>query len=385
MADGLNAASPVVALAAELIRRRSVTPDDAGCQALIAERLATAGFEAEWLNRGEVTNLLLTRGDGRPSLWFVGHTDVVPPGPDSQWTHPPFEPVIEDGMLWGRGAADMKGAVAAMVVAAERSAAADPSGGQLGILLTSDEEGPAADGIRYVAEVLKERGGAPDHCLVGEPSSKMRLGDQLRIGRRGSVHLHLNVPGVQGHTAFPEQLVNPVGRIAPFLVAIAGRHWDDGDEHFPPTHGQVSNLNAGTGAENVTPASVELRMNFRNGPATPFAALQQQVAALLAEHDLDDAEVTWHLSGEPFRSPPGALTDAVVATIEAQLGVSPDRNTGGGTSDGRFLAPLGAEVIEFGVSNATIHQIDERVACSDLEALADAYGAIANHVLGQAV
>lgn len=372
----------VLELASELIRRRSVTPDDAGCQDLIAERLAAVGFHAERLDADGVSNILLTRGSGSPSLWFVGHTDVVPPGPEDAWNSPPFEPQVRDGLLFGRGAADMKGSVAAMVIACEAWAAeAGDRQGQLGLLLTSDEEGPAEHGIRHVANVLRERGQHPDFCLVGEPSSTARLGDQLRIGRRGSVHARLTVKGLQGHTAFPEHLDNPVHRLAPFIADLANQHWDDGDDDFPPTHVQVSNIHAGTGAENVTPGAVELWFNFRNGPASPAMHLRSRVEALLDRHDIRNFKLDWHVSGEPFRSRPGALREAVCAVIEEHLGVTPDCNTGGGTSDGRFMAPLGAEVVEFGPVNASIHQVDEHVAATDLEALALAYAAIVRSVL----
>lgn len=360
-----------------LIARKSLSPDDAGCQQLIADRLLPIGFEAEWFHCDDTTNILLTRGTGSPSLWFLGHTDVVPTGPLEDWDSPPFEPEVRDGVLYGRGAADMKGAVAAMVVALESFAVAHPDhAGQLGLLLTSDEEGIATNGVVRVAEVIGQRGTAPDFCLVGEPSSVETFGDTVRIGRRGAVSVKLTVKGIQGHTAFPHTIDNPVHRLAPFLVELVNSHWDDGDENFPPTHVQVSNINAGTGAENVTPGRADLLFNFRNGPLSSSSALKERVESMIESHGIERHELGWRIMGEPFRSKPGALRAAVIRALAEEVGVSPDLNTGGGTSDGRFIAPLGSEVLELGLVNESIHKVNEHTAVADLEHLARTYGAV---------
>lgn len=372
----------VLELTRALIERPSVTPDDAGCQQLIADQLRPFGFEAEWFQFGEVSNLLLTRGEGKPSLWFLGHTDVVPPGPETAWHTPPFAAVERDGLLYGRGAADMKGAVAAMVNALQRvSEENSPEKGQLGLLLTSDEEGIAVDGIAQVAALIQQRGSVPDHCLVGEPSSAERLGDTVRIGRRGSIHATLKLQGVQGHTAYPQTLKNPVHELAPFLDALVSAHWDEGNELFPPTHCQVSNLQAGSGAENVTPGTLLIKFNFRNSPASPEQDLYQRVQKMLRRCGLADAELDWRVSAVPFQSPAGVLREAVVHSISEVLEETPELNTGGGTSDGRFIAPLGCEVIELGLLNHSIHQANEHVAVEDLSRLAETYRSIANHLL----
>jgi len=375
-------AASVLELTRELVARPSVTPDDAGCQRLICERLLPLGFCAEWFYCGEVSNLLLTRGAGSPSLWFLGHTDVVPPGPEDRWTFPPFQPGEKDGELYGRGVADMKGAVAAMTVALAGFVGEYPDHvGEIGLLLTSDEEGKAVDGIVRVAEELRRRGRRPDHCLVGEPSSQNRLGDTVRVGRRGSIYVRLRVNGVQGHTAFPENLDNPVHRLAPFLQDLVAQEWDPGDEDFPASHCQVASLRAGTGAGNVTPAFVDLLANFRNGPGLPAASVRQRFEALLDRHGIKDFDIEWEVMGEPFRSDPGRLRQSVLEAVETHLGITPELNTGGGTSDGRYIAPLGSEVIELGLLNQTIHQIDERSPVADLERLAEIYRDIIRRVL----
>jgi succinyl-diaminopimelate desuccinylase len=374
--------SEVLELTTELTARPSITPHDAGCQRLIAERLLPLGFAVEWFLCGEVSNVLFTRGRGSPSLWFLGHTDVVPTGPEELWTFLPFHPDQKDGELYGRGVADMKGAVAAMVVALETFALQHPDhDGQIGLLLTSDEEGPAVDGIVRVATELKRRGDWPDHCLVGEPSSQENLGDTVRVGRRGSIYVRLRVNGIQGHTAFPENLDNPVHAIAPFLDELVDRHWDTGDEDFPASHCQVAYMQAGTGAGNVTPANVELLANFRNGPGSPVAAIKSGFQELLRKHDIEDYEIEWTVMGEPFRSPAGKLREAVVGAVEEVLGQSPELNTGGGTSDGRYMAPLGCEVLELGLVNTSIHQIDERTPVADLDRLYDTYHEIIRRII----
>ena len=370
--------SATLELACELINRASVTPADGGCQAMLAQRLARLGFEVEWLPFGDVSNVIITHGKmdnaAAPSLWFLGHTDVVPSGPEDEWTTPPFEADIRNGRLYGRGAVDMKGAVAAMVTAAE-AFVSDKSDhpGQIGILLTSDEEGPATDGIIRVADVLKARAGAPRYCLVGEPSCHTDLGDTVRIGRRGSMHANLKVFGVQGHSAFPEKLHNPIHQLAPFLNSLTAMEWDEGDENFPPTHCQITNIHAGTGADNVTPGMAELWVNFRNSQASPSATIKRRVESLLRQHAIDKFDLQWRVTGEPFRSAPGALRTATLKAIREELSLEPDMNTGGGTSDGRFIAPLGTEVLEFGLINATIHQINENTRVDHLDSLKRVY------------
>ncbi len=366
--------SRVLDLTRELVSRPSVTPEDAGCQRLISDRLLPLGFQVEWFFCGSVSNVLLTRGVGTPSLWFLGHTDVVPTGPEELWTFLPFHPDEKDGELYGRGVADMKGAVAAMVIALETFVQHHPGhAGEIGLLLTSDEEGKAIDGITRVAEELQRRGRRPDYCLVGEPSSRVRLGDTVRVGRRGSINLRLQVNGIQGHTAFPENLDNPVHRLAPLLDELVELRWDTGDEDFPASHCQVAAIRGGTGASNVTPASVELLINFRNGPGSPYERIRERIERLLQRHDIEDYEAEWGVMGNPFRSPAGKLREATVAAVEDVLGVTPDLNTGGGTSDGRFIAPLGSEVLELGLLNTTIHQVDERTPVADLDRLFATY------------
>ncbi len=371
----------IVELTSELIRRASVTPDDAGCQPLIASRLANAGFMIERLRYEDVDNLWAMHGSGAPVLVFLGHTDVVPPGPLGRWTSPPFEPSIRDGRLYGRGAADMKSGVAAMTLALEAFVRAHPDhAGTLALLVTSDEEGAAKHGVRRVAEEFRRRGQRIDACVVGEPSSRERLGDLIRVGRRGSLTGRLTVRGVQGHIAYPALAKNPIHAFAPALAALAAERWDDGDDAFPPTSFQFSNLDAGTGADNVIPGELHAIFNFRFGTASSAASLRERVDAILKKHDVDFA-IDWWLSGEPFITRAGRLRDAVVAAIREHCGVEPELSTGGGTSDGRFIAPLGAEVVELGPVNASIHKIDESVALDELERLPALFGAIIERVL----
>ena len=375
--------SDVLELACDLIARRSVTPEDAGCQALIAGRLTGAGFAIEHLRHGEVDNLWATHGSGGPTLVFLGHTDVVPSGPESSWQSAPFEPEVRGGCLYGRGAADMKGSVAAMVVALERFVAAHPHhAGRVALLLTSDEEGPTnLDGVRQVADAFRTRGERLDWCVVGEPSSKRRLGDLVRVGRRGSLSATLTVRGVQGHVAYPEKARNPIHAFAPALVELAATRWDEGNADFPPTSFQVSNLNAGTGATNVIPGTLVAQVNFRYSTASTAAELRARTEAILDRYGLD-WQPDWNLSGEPFLSPPGGrLRETVRAVCLELCGVDPEQSTGGGTSDGRFIAPLGAEVVELGPVNATIHKVDECVAVGDLERLPALYQAICERLL----
>ncbi len=365
--------SAALGLARELIQRPSVTPEDAGCQRLIAERLAAAGFTPEWLPAGEVTNLWARRGDERPLLCFLGHTDVVPSGPESAWQHPPFQPIVEDGYLYGRGAADMKGSLAAFVVAAERLAAEHPRHrGSVAVLLTSDEEGPAEDGTRHVVETLGERGTEVDYCLVGEPSSEARLGDAFKVGRRGSLTGHLTIYGEQGHVAYPQRAENPIHRFAPALQELVATEWDRGDADFPPTSLQVANISGGTGADNVIPGALEVVLNLRYSPAVTAEALQARITALLERHGLRYSLV-WRHAGAPFATRGGALVDAVEQAVAARTGRTPRRSTAGGTSDGRFMGATGAQIVELGPLNDTIHKANERVAVADLEALAEIY------------
>lgn len=376
--------SDVLELACELIRRRSVTPDDCGCLALIGGRLARAGFHVEHLRYGEVDNLWATRGTDGPTLVFLGHTDVVPSGPESAWQSPPFEPTLRDGRLYGRGAADMKGSVAAMVVALEQFASAHPDHrGRVGLLLTSDEEGPTnLDGVRRVVEHLRATGERIDWCVVGEPSAKERLGDLIRVGRRGSLSGTLHVRGVQGHVAYPEKALNPIHAFAPALAELAAERWDEGNADFPPTSFQVSNLNAGTGANNVIPGELTALINFRYCTASRAEDLRARTEAILQRHSLDFG-IDWNLSGEPFLTPPGGLLrETVVAVCRDLCGIAPEQSTGGGTSDGRFIAPMGAEVVEIGPVNATIHKVDECVDVAELEKLPALYRAICERLIG---
>ncbi|WEN14467.1 succinyl-diaminopimelate desuccinylase [Rhodanobacter sp. AS-Z3] len=374
--------SAVFDLTCELIRRRSVTPEDAGCLPLIAARMARAGFAVTHLRYGVVDNLWVTHGAAGPTLMFLGHTDVVPSGPEGSWVSPPFEPTVRDGHLYGRGAADMKGSVAAMVVALEQFVAEHPEhSGRVGLLLTADEEGVAIDGVRKVAEHFRERGEQIDWCVVGEPSAKARLGDLIRVGRRGSLSATLTVRGVQGHVAYPEKALNPIHAFAPALAELAAENWDEGNQDFPPTSMQISNINAGTGANNVIPGTLQALFNFRYSTASRAADLRARSEAILHRHGLD-VQVDWQLSGEPFLTPPGGqLREAVVAVCRQLCDIEPEQSTGGGTSDGRFIAPLGAEVVEIGPVNATIHQLDECVALAELEALPAIYLAICERML----
>ncbi|HEY0335493.1 MAG TPA: succinyl-diaminopimelate desuccinylase [Stenotrophomonas sp.] len=361
--------SDVLDLTCELISRASVTPEDAGCQALIAERLATAGFACEHLRLGEVDNLWATHGQGAPVLLLLGHTDVVPPGPPEAWASDPFLPQVRDGVLYGRGAADMKSGVAAFVVAAEQYVQAHPNhAGTLALLLTSDEEGDAIDGVRHVARLFQERGQRIDWCITGEPSSTAKLGDLLRVGRRGSLSGTLTVKGVQGHVAYPHKARNPIHLAAPALAELAGRQWDEGYESFPPTSLQISNIHAGTGANNVIPGELQVVFNLRYNPHWEAARLEAEVESLLRRHELD-FELRWHRSGEPFYTPEGRLREVARQVLGDFAGAPPEESTGGGTSDARFIAPLGAQCIEVGPVNASIHQVDEHVRVADLEQL----------------
>ncbi len=374
--------SEVFALASSLIERASVTPDDAGCQGMLARRLEAAGMRVESLRFGDVDNLFATVGQGGPHLLMLGHTDVVPPGPADQWTSPPFSPTVRDGMLFGRGAADMKSSVAAFVLAAESFASASgASTGRLSILLTSDEEGVAADGVRRVVPWLEDRKLLPDHVLVGEPSSSARLGDVIRVGRRGSIQARLTIVGEQGHTAYARPEDNPVHQAAPLLAALTSMEFDDGDDAFPPTRLQVSNVRAGTGVDNVTPGMLEIMFNLRHNPNSPADELKARIEALLDQHALPDCRLDWRVSGAAFGPADGKLLEAVASAVRDNLGLETRPDTGGGTSDGRFFGPLGIETVELGPVNRTIHKVDEAIALADLERLPGLYLAVIERVL----
>jgi succinyl-diaminopimelate desuccinylase len=373
--------SRTLQLTEQLISRRSVTPDDAGCQALIRERLAALGFECHTLEYGpddaRVTNLWALRrgraGAAAKLLAFAGHTDVVPTGPLTQWASDPFVPTHRDGQLYGRGAADMKTSLAAMVVAVEEFVAATPAhAGSIAFLLTSDEEGPALDGTVRVCEWLAARGDRLDYCIVGEPTSVERLGDMIKNGRRGTLSGKLRVIGVQGHIAYPHLALNPIHALAPALAELVATRWDEGNAYFPPTSWQVSNIHAGTGAGNVIPGDTVIDFNFRFSTESTPQALRERVHALLDRHGLK-YELAWTLGGEPFLTPVGALSEALGAAIRAQTGVATELSTTGGTSDGRFIAKICPQVIEFGPLNATIHKIDERVEVASLDPLKNIY------------
>ena len=371
--------SDVLRLAETLIARRSVTPDDAGCQALLGARLAAIGFVNESLPfgpvHGQVANLWALRRGGRPGpvLCFAGHTDVVPSGPLERWTSDPFVPSHRNGRLYGRGAADMKTSIAAMVVAVEEFVAAHPvHAGDIAFLLTSDEEGPSVDGTVRIVEVLRQRGQRLDACIVGEPTSVERLGDVIKNGRRGTLTGRLVVHGIQGHIAYPQLARNPLHELAPALAELVATRWDDGNAFFPPTSWQMSNLHAGTGVGNVIPGEAVLDFNFRFSSESTAEALKTRVAELLNRHGVHHT-LAWTLGGEPFLTEPGSLSGALAAAIEAECGLRPELSTTGGTSDGRFIARLCPQVVEFGPVNASIHQIDEHVAVDSINALKNIY------------
>ncbi|MES1930375.1 succinyl-diaminopimelate desuccinylase [Salinisphaera dokdonensis CL-ES53] len=370
-------------LARELISRPSVTPEDAGCQQLIGERLAAAGFEVEHLRFGDVDNLWAVAGNSGPLLCFAGHTDVVPPGPEEDWHHDPFSATVdESGWLNGRGASDMKSSVAAMVCAAERFRAAHPEhDGRLAFLLTSDEEGPAVDGTRAVMDWLGVRGIEIDYCIVGEPSSSETLGDTVKSGRRGSLNGHARIQGRQGHVAYPHKADNALHRLTALLADLVAHHWDDGDEFFPPTSFQVSNLISGTGAENVIPGVAEARFNWRFNPAQSEDSIRAHVERRCEAFGIAPDAIEWRLSGAPFITRSGALIEATRRAIHAQTGIETTLSTAGGTSDGRFIAPTGAEVLELGPLNDTIHQANERIRAADVDELAAIYESIVTGVL----
>jgi succinyl-diaminopimelate desuccinylase len=360
-------------LAQELIRRRSVTPEDAGCQDLLAARLMAAGFKCEPMRFGEVNNLWARRGNSRPLLCFAGHTDVVPTGPLDEWLSEPFTPTIRDGKLFGRGAADMKSSIAAFTVAAEAFVRERPRhSGSIAFLITSDEEGPAVDGTVKVVEVLKGRGETMDYCIVGEPTSVDALGDTLKNGRRGSLSGRLTVRGIQGHVAYPHLARNPVHELAPALAELAKTQWDKGNEHFPPTTWQVSNIHAGTGVGNVIPGTAEVDFNFRFSTENTDASLTQRVEAILRKHKLDYS-ISWVLGARPFLSADGKLAKTVSEVCKHRTGVNSELSTTGGTSDARFIIEISPEVLELGPVNASIHKLNEHIEVAALDQLAGIY------------
>jgi succinyl-diaminopimelate desuccinylase len=376
--------SPVLQLTQELIRLPSVTPADAGCQRLIGERLACTGFALEPMRFGEVDNLWARRGSATPLLCFAGHTDVVPPGPLDQWQSDPFVPSLREGYLYGRGAADMKGSIAAFVVAAERFVEQHPRHrGSIALLITSDEEGIAVDGTVRVVDTLKARGERIDYCIVGEPSCEQRLGDTIKNGRRGSLSGELLVKGVQGHVAYPHLARNPVHQAAPALAELAATRWDEGNEFFPPTTWQISNIHAGTGATNVIPGQLRVSFNFRFSTASTVDGLKQRVHAVLDRHGLE-YRLDWSLSGMPFLTGRERLVQATTEAIRRETGVQAQLSTAGGTSDGRFIAAICPQIVELGPVNTTIHKIDERVAVADLDVLSHVYQRVLATLLADA-
>ena len=365
--------SRTLALTEELIALSSVTPEDKGCQQRLIELLAPLGFKCESIVSGGVTNLWARKGDTQPLVVFAGHTDVVPTGPLDQWHSDPFKPTQRDGKLYGRGAADMKTSLAAMVVAVEEFTAAHPDHkGSIGFLLTSDEEGPATDGTVIVCEKLKERGEQLDYCIVGEPTSTDQLGDVIKNGRRGSMSGKLIIKGVQGHIAYPQLAKNPIHLAAPALAELAAEHWDEGNEYYLPTSWQMSNIHAGTGATNVIPGEVVVDFNFRFSTASTVEGLQQRVHAILNKCDFE-YDLKWTISGRPFLTPRGTLSDAITAAIKAETGLDADLSTTGGTSDGRFIAQICPQVIEFGPPNGSIHKIDEHIELRFIDPLKNIY------------
>tara|TARA_A100001391_G_scaffold67430_1_gene43127 strand:- start:1376 stop:2503 length:1128 start_codon:yes stop_codon:yes gene_type:complete len=367
--------------AKELIRRPSVTPEDEGCQDWMIEKLEALGFRCETLWFEEVRNLWARRGEGGPLFVFAGHTDVVPTGAVEHWRHDPFVPTEEDGLLYGRGAADMKGSIAAMMVAVEEFVAAYPDhGGSIGFLITADEEGPSVNGTVKVVETLQARNEAIDYCLVGEPSSTDTVGDVIKNGRRGSLGAVLTVKGVQGHVAYPHLARNPVHDAAPALAELAATEWDRGNDFFPATSFQISNINAGTGATNVIPGRCEVVFNFRFSTELTEDELRHRTETVLNKHGLD-YEIEWKLSGQPFLTDRGALVDATVAAIQQVTGRDTELSTAGGTSDGRFIAPTGAQVVELGPVNATIHKVDEHTDIAELDTLTVVYRRVLENLL----
>jgi len=365
--------SETLELAKALISRRSLTPDDAGCQDILIERLQKLGFKIERMRFGNVDNFWARRGTTSPVLVFAGHTDVVPSGPPESWFSPPFEPTIRDGMLFGRGAADMKTSIAAFITAIEGFLDKHPDhNGSIALLITSDEEGVAVDGTVRVVEALQARGEKLDYCIVGEPTSNKKVGDMIKNGRRGSLSGTLIVKGIQGHIAYPHLVKNPIHLAAPAIAELAATTWDNGNEYFPPTSWQISNINGGTGATNVVPGTVEILFNFRFSTASTEHGLKNKVHAILDKHGFE-YDLEWELSGKPYITGKGTLVEAISSAIEKSYGITPELSTSGGTSDGRFIADICPQVIEFGPLNATIHKLNECVGVADIEPLKETY------------
>jgi len=365
--------SDTLELAKTLIARRSLTPDDAGCQDIIIEKLEKLGFKIERMRFGDVDNLWARCGTTGPLMVFAGHTDVVPTGPLESWISPPFEPTIKDGMLYGRGSADMKTSIAAFITAIEAFVSQHPDHqGSIALLITSDEEGIAVDGTVKVVEALQARGETIDFCIVGEPTSNKQVGDMIKNGRRGSLSGTLIAKGIQGHIAYPHLIKNPIHMVAPALAELASTTWDEGNEYFPPTSWQISNINGGTGATNVVPGTVEILFNFRFSTASTEQGLKEKVHAILDKHKVT-YDLEWELSGKPYLTPKGSLVAAISNAIEQSYGITPELSTTGGTSDGRFIADICAQVVEFGPLNATIHKLNECVGVADIEPLKLAY------------
>ncbi|MFZ7173967.1 succinyl-diaminopimelate desuccinylase [[Pasteurella] aerogenes] len=371
----------IINLAQNLIRRPSISPDDQGCQQMIAERLANLGFEIEWMNFGETTNLWAKHGSTKPLVAFAGHTDVVPTGDESQWQYAPFSAEIVGDMLYGRGAADMKGSLAAMIVTAEEYVKTNPNHkGTIAFLITSDEEAAAKDGTTKVVDALMARGELIDYCMVGEPSSSQTLGDIVKNGRRGSITGNLYIQGIQGHVAYPHLAENPVHKATPFLTELTQYQWDKGNEFFPPTSLQIANIQAGTGSNNVIPGELYVQFNLRYCTEVTDEMIKDKVAEMLQKHDLK-YHIEWNLSGKPFLTKPNKLVKAVVDSLEQVVGITPKLDTGGGTSDARFIALMGGEVVELGPLNATIHKVNECVSVPDLVTLGDVYKQMLIHLL----
>lgn len=378
----ITTTQPEIELLCDLISCPSVTPDDAGCQQILIERLTALGFECETLLFGPVTNLWARRGTASPVLCFAGHTDVVPPGIEAEWSSAPFTPTLKDGHLYGRGSADMKSGLAAMIVAIEQFLAANPDPiGSLALLITSDEEGVAREGTLKVVETLTARDEHIDWCVLGEPSSQTSIGDTVRIGRRGSLSGMLTVHGSQGHVAYPQNADNPIRQFAPILAELHEVVWDEGNENFPPTSFQIVDVQSSSGAVNVTPAELTARFNFRYSTEWSYETLKERVQKIFDAHKID-YDLAWHLSGEPFLTQPGKLIDAVSQAVTELAGNAPQLSTGGGTSDGRFISPAGADVVELGPVNSTIHKIDEHVKVDDVIKLTAMYRRIMELLLG---
>ncbi len=382
-----TSAAAVLALTCDLIAKQSITPADEGCQEIIGARLDALGFKLEQIDTNGVKNLWAVRGSGSPHLLFAGHTDVVPTGPLEQWHTPPFTPTVTDDVLYGRGAADMKASLAAMVVATENTLQQHPDlPGTISFLITSDEEGDATFGTNYAIQALKARGIVPDYCVVGEPSSSLQVGDVVRCGRRGSLNGKLLIRGIQGHVAYPDKADNPIHNALGALAELTDRVWDSGNDFYPPTSFAISNINAGTGATNVIPGTATVLFNFRFNTMQTSQGLQQTVEALLDQHDLD-YQLDWAVSGEPFLTQPGALTEAVTAAVKAEMGFEPELSTSGGTSDGRFISPWGSpgshsvEVVELGPRNATIHKLNECIEIKEMLPLTYMYQRIIKNLL----